>query len=313
MTARTRTLVTFMLIGASAACWRISSAPRAAPQLWLPGSPRVITADTAVSGLEGGIVVLDSASFRPVLLRGGNGIATFTNYQGTRYHPEAVRAIVEDPSVIDTFSGAVVRALTSAGKGVLLDLQGMSPSDLPRLIDLVRAIGNRSRAASLSPVGIIIPAGDTLAYPAPMLARVADIVVIRLGSEHRPGTSPGPLATPEFIARELGSRAIGLGASRLAAEFPLYGYLWNRDGSARIITYRDANNLVLHEAGVFNRDPASQYLTASGRDGWTIWIPDARTVARMIDAARGRGVNIIALTGIAGADPAIGRGTAFKR
>jgi hypothetical protein len=70
---------------------------------------------------------------------------------------------------------------------------------------------------------------------------------------------------------------------------------------------------VLHEAGVFNRDPASQYLTASGRDGWTIWIPDARTVARMIDAARARGVNIIALTGIAGADPAIGRGTAFKR
>jgi spore germination protein len=257
-------------------------------------------------------MVLDSASLRPVLKTAGEGVSTFTNYQGARYHPEAVRAIAEEPSVIDTFSLSVA-AMASSGGGLLLDFQELSPVDLPRLIELVRGIGNAHRKQSGSPFGVLVPAGDTLAYPATLLARVADFVVIRLGIEHRPGTPPGPLATPQFIRRELGARATGLGATRLGAELPLYGYMWNRNGSARMITYREANTLVLREASSFRRDQASQFLTASGRDGWTIWIPDAQTVRTMIDAAQSRGVNIIALTGLSGADPLVARGAVFKR
>jgi hypothetical protein len=181
----------------------------------------------------------------------------------------------------------------------------MSPSDIPQFVELVRALASAARARSLTPFGIIIPAGDTLTYPASTLARVADVIVIRLGIEHRPGTPPGPLTTPDFIRRQLGARVIGLGTTRLAAEFPLYGYIWSRDGSARIITYREANDLILREAGAFRRDPASQFLTAEGRDGWTIWLPDSRTIRSLIEAAQTRGVNSIALTGWNGADPAL--------
>lgn len=247
-----------------------------------------------------------------MLHRTGTGVVTFTNYQGARYHPEAVRAIAEEPSVIDTFSRAVV-STASAGSALLLDFQELSPSDLPRLMDLVRAIGTANRARSRTPLAMIVPAGDTLSYPAALLARVADVIVIRLGIEHRPGTAPGPLATPEFIRRELGSRANGLGATRLGAELPLYGYIWNRVGSARVITYREASNLVLREATSFRRDPASQFLSATGRDGWTVWIPDSRTVRTMIDAAQSRGVNIIALTGLSGADPLIAQSSFLRR
>jgi spore germination protein YaaH len=203
--------------------------------------------------------------------------------------------------------------MASSGGGLLLDFQELSPADLPRLIELVRGIANTHRRQSGSPFGILVPAGDTLAYPATLLARVADFVVIRLGIEHRPGTPPGPLATPEFIRRELGSRATGLGATRIGAEFPLYGYMWNRNGIARSITYREANTLVLREALSFRRDQASQFLTAAGRDGWTIWIPDAQTVRTMIAAAQSRGVNVIALTGLSGADPVIARGALLRR
>ena len=96
-------------------------------------------------------------------------------------------------------------------------------------------------------------------------------------------------------------------------ELPLYGYMWNRNGGARIITYREANSLVLREAMSFRRDAASQFLTASGRDGWTIWIPDAQTVRTMIDVAQSRGVNVIALTGLAEADPLLTRGTLVRQ
>ena len=316
MTRRRFVAITLMLT-AAAACGKFSSATMPAPQIVYLASPFSIvrspaSVDTAAAR-AGALIVLDSASLRPVLARAGTGVVTFTNFQGSRYHPEAVRAIAEEPSVTDTFSRSVAAMASAAGAGLLLDFQEMSPSDLPRLVELVRGIGTAHRSQSRTQFGMIVPAGDTLAYPALLLARVADLVVIRVGIEHRPGTPPGPLATPEFIRRELGSRVTGLGATRLGVELPLYGYMWNRNGSARIITYREANSLVLQEAMSFRRDAASQFLTASGRDGWTIWIPDAQTVRTMIDVAQSRGVNVIALTGLAEADPLLTRGTLLRR
>jgi hypothetical protein len=294
------------MAAAPAACSRLSSPSIPAPRLWHLASP--VSADLPApdeSSESGGLVVLDSTTFRPALVSRGSGMATFTSYQGTRYHPDAVRAIAEEPAVLDSFSRIAALNAGSAGDGLLLDFQELSPSDLPRFVELVRAIRTAARARSLSPFGIIVPAGDTLSYPAALLARVADVIVVRLGTEHRPGTAPGPLTTPDFIRRQLGSRVIGFGATRLVAEFPLYGYIWSRSGSARIITYREANGLILREGGSFRRDPASQFITAEGRDGWTIWLPDARTIQSLIAAAQSRGVNTIALTGIQGSDPAV--------
>ena len=301
----TRIIAIVAIAAGLGACGRLSSPPIPAPRLWYLASPVLRNSPADDSSDTGGLVVLDSITFRPVLSSRGRGITTFTSYQGTRYHPDAVRAIAEEPAVIDSFSRITAASAASAGTGLLLDFQELSSSDLSRFVELVRAIGTVARARSLSPFGIIVPAGDTLSYPVPVLARVADVIVVRLGTEHRPGTAPGPLTTPDFIRRHLGSRAIGLGATRLAAEFPVYGYIWSHGGSARIITYREASGLILREGGSFRRDPASQFLTAEGRDGWTIWLPDARTIQSLITAAQSRGVNTIALTGIPGSDPAI--------
>jgi len=305
MMLRSGIFATVLLVGAVSACSRISSAPAPVARVWRIGSPLLFDPSTPGDSAAGSVIVLDSAAFRPVLFRRGTGISTFTNYQGARYHPEAVRAVAEEPAVLDTFSRTAAVIASTVGSGLLLDFQEMSATDIPQFVELVRALGAAARARSLTPFGIMIPAGDTLAYPAPILARVADVIVVRLGIEHRPGTPPGPLTTPDFIRRQLGARAIGLGATRLAAEFPLYGYIWSRDGKARVITYREANDLILREAGAFRRDPASQFLTADGRDGWTIWVPDLRTIRSLIEAARSRGVNSIALSGWDGSDPAL--------
>lgn len=297
------TLAAFATLG----CGRIPSTSVPVPRVWYLASPAFAPAGGVPdsSSAAGALVVLDSAAFRPVLSRHGQGVVTFTSYQGSRYHPEAVRAIAEEPQVLDTFSRAVASIARSGGSGLLLDFQEMSASDLPRLVELARNIGKAARRESLSPFGVIIPAADTLAYPASVFARVADVIVIRLGTEHRPGTPAGPLTSPDFIRRHVGARAIGLGATRLAAEFPLYGYIWQSDGSVRPITYRQASDLIRREAGAFRRDPATQFLTAEGRDGWTVWIPDARTIQSLVAVAQERGVNNIVLSGVTGADPAI--------
>ncbi|HEX6573988.1 MAG TPA: hypothetical protein VF042_03380 [Gemmatimonadaceae bacterium] len=300
-----------------AACGRVGSSPVPEPAIWLLSSP-VLAADSIIAPLQGGLVVLDTATIRPVLkARGGsesaNTIATFTTYQGTRYHPEMIRAITEDSAVVIPFSRAVVTAASGAGKGLLLDAQEMPAEDVPRLIRMLRGLASALRDRGRTPFGVIVPASDTLAYPAEELARAADLVVVRFGDAHRPGTPAGPLATPEVVRRELGIRLNGLGASRLAAEFPLYGYIWNRDSSTRAITFREANAILLQEAGAFRRDPASRYLTASLQNGSTIWVPDAETIRSLIAVTQSRGVNTIALTGINGADPAIIAGVSELR
>jgi hypothetical protein len=264
-------------------------------------------------------VGIDSTSFRPAVLRaGGSGFAEsregdhvtqfprpvfITTWQGQRYHPETIRSLAIDTAVLATAAQRIVQAVGDAR--VILDFQAVTPDDIPELVEVVRSIGNALRNRSERSIALVVPAEDTVAYPTEVFARVADVIVLRLHGEHRPGTAPGPLVTPEAIARSIGTRARVAGASRLGAELPLFGYIWRRDGSAAAITFLDAEALVRSEAGVFTRDPPSRFLTARGRDGWTIWIPDAETVRAMTEAVRRRGIKWIALAGPEGADPAI--------
>lgn len=270
----------------------------------------------------GTLIALDSASFRPeIARRGGSGAVesrvsdsvwavihldrpvTVTTYQGSRYHPETIRALANDSTVMATAATSIVRA--GRASRLILDFQSGTTGDIQQLVNAVRAIRDADARASARGLAVIVPSGDTAAYPTLPLSRVANILVIRLHGEHRPGTAPGPLATPDFIARAIGMRARLVGASRLGAELPLFGYLWNRDGSARLITYADAHARVRAESGVFTRDPVSSFLTSRGRDGWTIWVPDARTVHAMALEVKRRGVAWITLAGPEGADPAI--------
>jgi len=254
--------------------------------------------------------VIDSISLRPVVVRSGNSTASrislISSFQGDRYHPETIRAISGDSAVLMTTARLIARGVQStSGSMIMLDFQGATPDDLPRLVELYRAIANLAHSRARIPVAVVVPAGDTVSYPTEVLSRIADLIVIRLSGEHGQGTSPGPLTTPEFITRAIGTRARVLGPQRLVAELPLYGIQWNARRAAAPITFSDAQALVASEAGVFRRDQSSQFLTATGRDGWTLWVPDARTVEAMIASVTRRGVTQIILSGIDGSDPAI--------
>lgn len=301
------------LILSALACGRIPTGKAPVAKVWYVASPSVSPRDL----LETSFVFLDSASLRPVAVGAAQSrerfVSLFTSYHGSRYHPEAVRAVAEDSTVLAGFGLAFGRAASTGEGALLIDVQDMSPDDIPRTIAFMRTVGSAFRRVRNAPVAVIVPAGDTTAYPTSVLGRIADLMIVRLTDEHRPGTRPGPLVTPDFIRRSLGMRATTVGASRLGAELPLYGYLWDREGSARPISFSDASSMVIRESGAFRRDPSSGFLVATGRDGWTIWVPDARTVQVMVDAALERGVSIVALAGIAGADPAIIAGDSLRR
>ncbi len=270
--------------------------------------------DAEVSRLSGGLLVIDSTSLRPVLRSDPSllaadprisRIAVVTTFQGSRYHPETLRALFEDVQVMGRASGAIATSVPLAGNGLFLDFQNAGPGDIRGIAALTRSIADSARAARVAPIGVIVPAGDTVGYPTAILARSADFLVVRLNGEHGPGTAPGPLASPEWIARSIGMRSREIGANRIVAELPLFGYRWDRSGRASPITFAAAQALVISEAGSFRRDPPTGLLTAVGREGWTVWVPDGRSIAMLIGVVRRSGVNRFALAGPAGADPEV--------
>src|SRR4029079_2257278 len=139
--------------------------------------------------------------------------------------------ISEDPQVLDGFARTLARSIPR-GAPLLLDVQEMSADDIATVVSFARALSGASRGIAQSNAALIVPAGDTVSYPTEILSRVVDLLIVRLWDEYRPGTRPGPAATPDFIRRAIGSRSTAIGASRIAAYFPLYGYLWNRQNSA---------------------------------------------------------------------------------
>ena len=279
-------------------CGRIpASAPEPAFEVWHLASPG-----------EGDMIVIDSASLRPVVVHGEmvalDRIVRFSNFQGSRFHPDPVRALSEDGQVMDGFARTLARSIPP-GAALVIDLQGIPADEIRSLSQFTRALVGAAATLTGSHAAMIVPAGDTVSYPTAVLARVVDLLLVRLWGEYRPGTRPGPPMTSDLIRRELGSRATAVGASHIAAYFPLHGYLWNSVDSARPITFEEANRLVVRQGGAFRRDPASRFLTATSRDGWTIWVPDLTTLETLIQAARSRGATVIALSHFRGADPAI--------
>lgn len=289
------------IVSGSIACSRIRREQPLPPTVW------IIAPDAVIS--------IDSTSLRPVVPAGTPQtpisarllarIALITSYQGSRYHPETVRSLTDDQQVMATAAAAIGNAARMVGGGLFIDFQNASPTDIQKVAAISRAIADSARARGIGPVGIVVPPGDTVAYPTLVLAHAADLIVVRLHGEHRPGTPAGPLSSPEWIVRQLGMRSVDIGAGRLVAELPLFGFLWDANGGARRVTFTEAQSLVAAESGSFRRDETSGLLTATGRDGWTVWVPDAQSIVSMVKAVRTTGVNRIALTGIDGADPAV--------
>ncbi|MEO5903840.1 MAG: hypothetical protein ABIQ55_07515 [Gemmatimonadaceae bacterium] len=303
---------------ATADCGRLPGRQPPPATVWIlpsnsraTGSARALPAE--VAAFQGSLIVIDSSTLSPVLglaqpdeSGGASRIAVVTTFDGNRYHPEGIRALTEDVAVSGAFASRVATAVAQRGNGMFVDFQGSTPDELIGSTSILRAIGDSARARGILPIGVIVPPGDTIGYPTAILARSFDLIVVRLHGEHRNGTSPGALLSPEWMTRQIGMRASEIGINRIVAELPLFGYKWDRAGVATQIAFADAQALVRSEAGVFTRDPASGSLTASSvRNGWTIWIQDATTLERLVALARRAGVRRFALLGPEGADPDI--------
>ncbi len=233
-------------------------------------------------------------------------MAMVTSWTGQQYNPGAVRALANDAPALAQLARTVAHRASELGlAGLVLDFQGHSRTDLDLLVRVSKAIADSARARGTAQIVIAVPAGDTAAYPAQPLRAAADLVLVMLYDEHRSGTSPGPVASPEWVARNLGVRVAEVGASRIVAALPLYGYQWRGDEPAVVIGYADARDIALTGGVSLDRDPASHTLHGTRPGAWDIWVPDAELLERLISDVRGAGVRRIALWHLGAEDPAL--------
>jgi peptidoglycan-N-acetylglucosamine deacetylase len=235
-------------------------------------------------------------------------MALVTSYHGNRFHPETVRRLAGDVAALaSTASGIASRASGHEYSGLVLDFEGMAAPDLPALRTVIGTIADSARAHGVRHVVLAIPAVDTAGYPTRAFTPLVDQVLVMLYDQHWSGSPPGPVAAPDWARQALAQRVADVGASRVVAGVPLYGYLWPAGRPGQPISYGEAQRLALEGGTTLSRDPASVSLTASRVGEWQLWIGDASLVRRMVVDAQTLGVATVALWRLGLEDPEIWR------
>lgn len=283
---------------------------------WDPRSEASASAhDSQLDVIVSGFITLDSTSFQPTLLyadplmRSNPGnrrrMALLTSYHGTRFHPETIRALASDPTVLGQTAGRAATLLGNAGyRGLILDFEGLTPDDLGALLRVSAAFADSARTHGVSPTGMAIPATDTAVYPGRPLLSSVDFLVVMLYDQHWATSPPGAIASPDWATHALGIRAADIGSSRVIAAFPVYGYRWRPDSAAAVVSFADAQQLARDAHVPLERDPASGTLHAES-SGWSVWVSDAALLDSLVHGARRAGVTKIALWRLGLEDPRI--------
>ena len=274
--------------------------------------------DVAVTGWIG----LDSTTALPIIPSlfpdtihlahsGLRRMAIVTSWHGASFHPSTIRTLGTD----DARRARAARMIASHAAsmhyaGLVLDFEDLTRDDLPVLVRVVKSIADSAHARGVSTIAVAVPAADAAAYPGRSLVGVADLIMPMLYDEHWSTSAPGAIASPDWVRTTLASRIAEVGASRVIAAFPTYGYKWSLAqprAAAEDVSFDDAKREAAAASTRLERDPRTQTLHASKPGQWEIWVSDAELLATLTREAREAGVQRLALWRIGAEDPAVWR------
>lgn len=248
------------------------------------------------------------AEFRDTLARntpsGLRLTAMVTNAVGGRFHPDAVRRLVADRAALARAAGDIARRASSY-HGMVVDLEGFVAADRPVLATAVGAIADSARAHHVTPIGVAVPAVDTAAFPGRVFVPAADYILVMLYDQHWTTSASGPLAAPDWVRAATALRVGEVGAQRVVAALPLYGYRWPTSGPAAALTFADAERDAAAAGVHLQRDSATSTLRATSPGAWDLWVSDAGLIAALIREVRAQGVTTVALWRLGQEDPAV--------
>ena len=230
-------------------------------------------------------------------------IALVTSYIHPSFRPAAIRRLAANPRGLSRAASKIAATMESArNRGAVLDFEALEKGDLPALAAVIRTLSDTLRTRGLGPVAVAVPAGDTIAYPGLVLVQAgADLVLPMLYDQHWAGGPAGPVSSREWAESNLRIRIREVGAARVVAGLPLYGYRWSSPGKAVTVTFSEAATVAL------TRDSATGSLRASLPRGGEVWVTDAQLLGELMAIAEAQGVQRFALWYIGQEDPGVWR------
>jgi len=268
--------------------------------------------DVAVTGW----IALDSLTGTPLLpsayadtIRPASGtpqrFALVTSWHGQGFHAASIRALGSDPARRARAAGDIARhAQSMRYTGLVLDFETLKGGDVPAQLAVMRAIADSARARGVTTIAVAIPAEPDEAYPTRELIRIADFVLVMLYDQHWSGSEAGPISAPDWMTRNL-SRVVGeVGASRVVAALPLYGYYWPKGKSGTGISYAAGVRYAQREAIRLSRDSASRAMRGSGEHS-AVWVTDAALLGELMEGVEKLGVKRYAFWRLGQEDPAV--------
>jgi spore germination protein YaaH len=284
---------------------------------WDPASDASLRAnvarlDVAVTGW----IALDSLTGEPLLpsayadtlrLAGGTArrFALVTSWHGQGFHKASIRALGVDPGRRARVAGVIARyAQSMRYTGLVLDFETLEAADVDAQLVVVRAIGDSARAHGVTTIAVAIPAEPDEGYPARELTRVADVLLVMLYDQHWPGSAPGPISAPDWVTRNL-SRVVGeVGASRVVAGLPLYGYYWASGKPGVGVSHATGLRNAQRDGIRMSRDSASRTMRGTSPTS-ALWLTDAALLQELIAASETLGVTRFAFWRLGQEDPAV--------
>jgi spore germination protein YaaH len=108
------------------------------------------------------------------------------------------------------------------------------------------------------------------------------------------------------VARNL-SRVVGeVGASRVVAGLPLYGYQWTKGKPGVGVSYATATRNAQRDGIVLSRDSATRTMRGTSGNGTSaVWLTDAMLLEELMRGAETLGVTRFAFWRLGQEDPAV--------
>ena len=271
---------------------------------------------TQLDAVVSGWIQLDSATgqpfteFRDTLARAGSAaaplMAIVTNAVGGRFHPDAIRALAGDPAALSRAAAEVARRVSKGGyRGMVLDLEALGAADRDVTTLVVRSLADSARAHGITPIAVAVPATDTAGFPGKAFLPSADYLLVMLYDQHWSTSTPGSIASPAWVRNSLALRVGEVGARRIVAALPLYGYRWPPSGAATAITFGEAQRNIASAGVSLARDSITQTLHGASTGAWELWVSDAGLMAALLREVRAQGVDRVALWRLGQEDPAV--------
>lgn len=239
---------------------------------------------------------------------GGRRLAMVTTFAGGRFRPETIRLLASDSGALRRTSSDIARRARSGGySGLVLDLEDVPRADSAALLAVSSALIRSAHDAGVAPIVIALPATDSLGYPARRFPG-ADLFLVMLYDQHWATSAPGPIAEPAWAQRVLAARVAEIGAEKLVAGLPTYGYRWRAgEPFAETIGWSDAREIASAAGVPLERDAGSLTLRAvsSAPPAWELWVSDAALVEALVRVVRDAGVWRVALWRLGLEDPAM--------